>query len=404
MEKYNIYDYGAIGDGKTINTSIIQNVIDSCSVGDIVIIPKGIYVTGALYLHSDIEIVLNEGAVLKGSDNISDYPPFVYRFEGIEQSCYSSLINMIDGEHNNVIISGTGIIDGSGIELYSKEVQTNDIKRGRVICIRNTNNCVIKDITICNSVCWTLHMIYCKKVVINNIQIYSKVSFDQLQSNDKLRNGDGIVIDSCENVIIDNCVISSQDDCVSIKSGKNEEGRIINRASNTISVLRCIFLDGAGVSVGSEMSGGVYDIIIQNCLFSNVLSILSIKTNVYRGGYIRDIKLENCKLININKNLKYKADYKAAIYIDEFYKFEQESKSNGINQSYPKVENITLHNLLIINCIGKAMYINGLAESPIKSLLLDSIIAYSKGEIEIYNTTFTAKEFYVNGVFVPPVY
>lgn len=404
MEKYNIHDYGALGDGKTINTSIIQNVIDSCSGGDIVIIPKGIYVTGALYLHSDIEIVLNEGAVLKGSDNISDYPPFVYRFEGIEQLCYSSLINMIDGEHNNVVISGTGIIDGSGIELYSKEIQTTNIKRGRVICIRNTNNCVIKDVTICNSVCWTLHMIYCKKVVINNIQIHSKNSYDKLQYNDKLRNGDGIVIDSCENVIIDNCVIRSQDDCVSIKSGKNEEGRIINRSSNTISVSGCTFLDGAGVSIGSEMSGGVYDVIIQNCQFSNVLSILTIKTNAYRGGYIRNIKIENCKLINIYTNLKYKPDYKAAIYIDEFYKSEQEYKSNSVQLTYPIVENITLQNLLIINCIGEALYINGLAESPIKSLLLDNIIAYSKGEFEIYNTPFTAKRFHVNGVVVTPVY
>ena len=77
MERYNIHDYGAIGDGKTINTSIIQSVIDSCSVGDIVIVPKGIYITGAIFLHSDIEIVLTEGAVLKGSDNISDYPPFI---------------------------------------------------------------------------------------------------------------------------------------------------------------------------------------------------------------------------------------------------------------------------------------------------------------------------------------
>ena len=180
--------------------------------------------------------------------------------------------------------------------------------------------------------------------------------------------------------------------------------RIINRSSNTISVSKCIFLDGAGVSIGSEMSGGVYNVIIQNCLFSNVLSLLTIKTNAYRGGYIRDIKIDNCKLINKNTDLKYKSDYKAAIYIDEFYKFEQESKSNSIHQPYPKIENITLHNLLIKNCIGKALYINGLAESPINSLLLDNIIAYSKGENEIYNTPFTAKRFYVNGVLVTTVY
>jgi len=391
MRVYNITDFGAIGDGKTNNTANIQNVIDMCCDGDEIVIPQGVFVSGALFLHRNMKIFLSAGAVLKGSCDVRDYPPYIYRFEGKNQLCYSSLINVCDGLHKNIEISGLGMIDGSGIELFDKEMLDKKVCRGRVLCIQNTDNCVISGITVCNSVAWTMHLIYCNQVEIKNVKLFAKQSYDIKVKNEKLINGDGIIIDSCTNVEVLDCVIDSQDDCVSIKSGKNVEGRKTARPSSNVFVHDNFFIGGAGVSIGSEMSGGIKKVVIEKCKFVNVLSLFSLKTNCERGGFISDIMVRDCCLLNYESMIPVMPHYKAAIYIDCYYKTQVE---NWYTEELPKIDNIVFENLYVANELGKLLYIRGIEECPISNVIFNNIQSFSKDTIEVIDASVSFENVY----------
>lgn len=395
MVQHNILEYGAIGDNKTINTCFIQMAINECAFGDEVIIPRGVFISGALFLHSNMKIVFEEGAILKGSENIDDYPQYKYRFEGLEQLCYGSLLNTVEGKNENIEICGQGTVDGSGVELLEKEMSNSFCQRGRVICIRNTDNLVIRDITICNTVAWTMHLIFCKKAKIENVNIYSSKTSNLKTNNTRLRNGDGIVIDSSENIEIDGCVVDSQDDCISIKSGKNFEGRSTGIPSKSIRISRCLFVGGAGVSLGSEMSGGIEQVDIIQCDYVDVLSILSIKTNIHRGGYVKNISVSECRLVNMNARLPENDDYKAAIYINEYYKASKVDEMET-EVVLPVVDSIVFSGIKISNELGKAIYINGLFEAPIRNIKMKNIMARSLGDYEIHNAEVATSDVYVN--------
>ena len=388
--QHNIIDYGANGDGKEINTSFIQAAIDKCACGDEVIIPKGVFLTGALFLKSNTKLVFEDGAVLLGSSSINDYPVYKYRFEGKEQLCYASLLNTLDGKHENIQICGHGIIDGAGDQLYGIEKEDSTIKRGRIICFRNTKNVVVNDVVIYNTVAWTMHFVFCKNVEIKGVSIYSKRAYGFQTTNELLKNGDGIVIDSCEDVDVKECTIESQDDCISVKSGKGKEGRMIGIPSKNVQVTQCCFIGGAGISVGSEMSGGIEGLLVNNCTFKNVLSILSIKTNSQRGGYIKDISVICCSLKNIDNSLK-KKDYKASIYIDEHY--DEHSCNEKLR---PTVENIILKEIDIVNSLGKAIFVNGLIDEPIRNVIIQDFYACSVGDYDIQNAEVVTENVCIN--------
>ena len=138
-EVLDIRDFGAVGDGVTNCTEAIGAAVKACPTNGTVLIKDGVYLSGALFLKSDMTLRIGEDAVLLGSPNVRDYPVFVYRFEGLEQNCYASLINTIDGEHRNIKITGGGVIDANGEKLFAAEMAENAGKRGRAVCIRNTD-------------------------------------------------------------------------------------------------------------------------------------------------------------------------------------------------------------------------------------------------------------------------
>ena len=241
---YNVCDYGAKGDGKTLNTAAIQSAIDACAKNGVVIIPAGTFVSGAVYLKSDMSLRVEEGAVLLGSENSNDYPIKRYRWEGRECDCYSSLINVkFDSEERfkNITIEGKGKIDASGVALFLAERAENKAQRGRAICIRNTDGVYYKDITVKQSPAWCVHTIYSNGVTANNIKVYTRYDEDRDKLYGHIFNGDGFDPDSCKNVYIFNSVIASQDDCIAIKSGRDEEGRKVGIPSENIRITDCSF-------------------------------------------------------------------------------------------------------------------------------------------------------------------
>ncbi|MGN1116765.1 MAG: glycoside hydrolase family 28 protein, partial [Candidatus Ornithomonoglobus sp.] len=290
----NILDFGADASGMTVSTAAIQSAIDKCEKGDCVYVPEGIYISGALFLKSDMSLFIENGATIKGSDNTDDFPVHTYRWEGRNTECYSSLINAGIGTEGvqNLVIEGGGAIDANGVTLFHKEMKEKKGARGRAVCIQNSSDIIIRGVIIRQSPAWCLHLINCRNVSIDNINIHTKYD-EQGNPYEDIFNGDGIDCDSCKNVHITNSLIASQDDCIAIKSGKDAEGRAAAMPSENIIIENCRFESGFGVAIGSEMSGGVRNVKVRNCYFYNTFSIGSVKTCRGRGGVIEDVLFEN---------------------------------------------------------------------------------------------------------------
>lgn len=308
--------YLAIGDGKTINTKVLQKAINDCGKNEKVYFPKGIFLTGALKLHSNVELYFEEGAILQGTANVQDYLPQIKsRYEGIERACYQSLLNVGELDHNkgyttkNIVLRGKGEICGGGQELLHKcvgidssawqknknglyrRVKEEEIvdwdlwrSRGRLIHICNTQNVIIYGLKLAYSPSWNIHMIYSKDITTACCRIESV----------GVNNGDGWNPDSSENCTLYGTIFNTGDDCVAIKSGKNPEGNVINRACKNIKVFDCFSIDGHGYSIGSEMSGGVENVSFWDCDLINTVFGLQIKATAKRGGYVRNVQAHNC--------------------------------------------------------------------------------------------------------------
>lgn len=292
-----VVDRGAVGDGQTLNTKAIQAAIDSCPRGGIVLIPKGVFVSGALFLKSDMTLEIAEGGVLKGSAVPEDYAPFIpNRFEGWELKTYASLLNAgtLDraGPANvrNLSIRGGGTISGGGPTL-SDTIRaafpgTQGLRsRGRLILLMNAENVEVAGLTLEETPCWTLHYIYSENVSLHGLTIRSDVL-----------NGDGIDPDSSRNSYIFDCSFDTGDDCIAIKSGKNPEGNVVNRPTENVRIFDCRFPRGHGISIGSEISGGVRNVLIEDCVAGNLLNGLQIKATKDRGNVVENVTVTDCDL------------------------------------------------------------------------------------------------------------
>lgn len=400
MTIYNITDYGAVADSNTVCTKAIQRAIDLCGEGQTVYIPKGCFVSGALFLKSNMTLFLEEGARLLGSGDIRDFPLMGYPYEGIDQLCYASLINTDGSPHQNITIDGRGTIDANGVALFHGEMKENRGKRGRALCIRNTKNVTLKNITIRQSPAWCLHLVYCTNVLIEGIKVHTK--YDENGNKYDIFNCDGIDIDSCKNVRITDSMISSQDDCIAVKSGKNEEGRRAGIPSENITVENCRFESGFGVAIGSEMSGGVRNVLVRDCIFENTHSIASIKAVRGRGAYIRNIRYENCSLVNRSTEYGDTKWFRGAIYIDGFYgeeEFDADTPA-AVNEGTPVVEDICFKDLTLDTIAGNAVYLCGLPERHFKNIRFENVKARGKhgikakniNELQLIDTDITGSE------------
>lgn len=385
MSLYNIVDYGACADSGKVCTGSIQKAIDLCDRYGTVYVPKGTFISGALFLKSDITLFLEKGARLVGSGDISEYPVMGYPFEGRDQLCYASLINTDGAPHKNIKIDGKGVIDANGVALFNAEMSENKGKRGRAVCIRNTENVVIRGVTIRQSPAWCLHLVYCNNVLIDDISVHTK--YDESGNKYDIFNGDGIDIESCRNVKIVNSLIASQDDCIAVKSGRDREGRRAGISSENIVVENCEFKSGFGIAMGSEMSGGIRDVFVRNCRFENTHSIASIKTVRGRGAYIKNIHYENCSLVNRSTEHGDTKWFRGALYADGFYGEEEFDADTpfDVNEETPIVEDIYFKNITVDTIAGNAVYLCGLPEMPFEGIYMENIKAVGKHGIKVKN-------------------
>lgn len=292
----------------------LQQAVDECSRrgGGHVNVKRGKYLLcGPLRLRSNVDLHLEMGANLQFSGHASHFLPEVLtRWEGTE--CYNYSPMIFADSCVNVAITGHGTIDAqAGLEmaawadlkddqeerdgallhrLAEEHVPLAERPRGRELHLRPSmvqfrccSGVLVRDVRIVESPFWTIHPLYCDNVVISNVTIESFY-----------RNNDGIVAESSHHVLIQDCVINTGDDSVDIKSGRNAEGRRLARPSHDIVVRRCIFSSEAnGLCIGSEVSGGVSDIYIDDIRIEGVHNAIYLKSNSDRGGYIRNIWVNN---------------------------------------------------------------------------------------------------------------
>ncbi len=382
----NVLDFGADPRGKRSSTEALQRAIDRCPPGGRVCLPPGRYVSGALFLKSDMTLWVERGAVLKGSGRTEDFPVRKYRWEGRETDCYSSLLNAgIGGEGvRNLTVTGGGVIDANGVELFLREREENKGARGRALCLQDSRHIYIRDVTLRQSPAWCLHMIRCEDVSINGVSIETK--YDEFGGRyPHIFNGDGIDCDSCRNIFIFNSRIASQDDCIAVKSGKDAEGRAAARPSENIWITRCRFESGFGVAIGSEMSGGVKNVQVRDCVFSNTFSIASVKTCRGRGGVMEDILFENVELRNADTEHADCKWFRGGIYVDCYYSNEEVSgEPREVSEETPLIRNVVFRNVLVDTCGGNAVYLSGLPERRCENITLENVCAVGKYGMKAY--------------------
>jgi len=320
-KRYSILDFGAKTDSQFLNTKAIQLAIDACTAGGTVIIPKGYFVSGALFLKSNMTLLIEKGGTLKGSTVIEDYLPMIWnRFEGWELNTYASLINAgkLDRKGgyaaSNIRIMGEGTLAGGGKKLGDAMIKANGLRsRGRLICLMNCQDVNIAGLTITEPPSWTIHYIYSNQISCHDLKIITH----------NIRNGDGIDPDSSTDSYIFNCSFDTGDDCIAIKSGKNPEGFYVGKPTVGVRISDCDFIRGHGISIGSEMSGGVSNVLVQDCKAGALLHGMQIKGTKDRGGYVKNVTVTDCQLMKITifSNVNYNNDGEPAPNLPVFENF-----------------------------------------------------------------------------------
>lgn len=299
---YVITNFGVGTDSTRLNTVAIQSVIDKAAEnGGVVVIPKGVFLSGALFFKPGVQLRLEEGAVLKGSDQIADYPLISpSRMEGKKLDYYAALINA--SGLDNFTISGKGTINGNGLNFWKQfwayrdsmktlgQLATNlDVHRPRLIFIRDSKNILIQGVKLCNSGFWTTHLYQCKDIVIENCSIQSpKVPVPAPST-------DGIDLDVCSNVVVRGCYISVNDDAVCIKGGKGPLAQKLseNGLVENILVENCTmeYPSPAALTLGSECIHA-RNLVVRNCRLINCKEVLLLKMRPDTYQLYEDISVD----------------------------------------------------------------------------------------------------------------
>lgn len=342
---YNIEDFGARQgtDEDALCHEAINLAILTCSQagGGTVLVPQGEYYTGPIVLKSNVNLHLEEGALLRFATEQYLYTNTVLtRWEGVD--CYNLHPLIYAYGENNIAITGKGIIDGQGSNtnwwsmcgdprfgwkeglisqwqggrekllqyaetftpVYKRQMSLEDGLRPQLINLYRCHTVLIENVTLKNSPFWVIHPLFCESVTVRGVQIFSHGP-----------NSDGCDPESSSNVLIENCIFDTGDDCIAIKSGRNADGRKWASPSENIIVRGCEMKDGhGGVVVGSEISGGCRNVFVEDCKMDspNLDRVIRIKTNNCRGGlieniFVRNITVGQCREAILKVNLLYES-------------------------------------------------------------------------------------------------
>ena len=440
-----IRDFGGVGDGVVLNSEAFAKAIDALSQkgGGKVVVPTGVWLTGPITLKDNIELHIKPDAVLLFSTDRDLYPIVETVFEGLDTKRCISPINAVGAK--NIAITGGGTIDGNGDswrqvkkskispsqwkallksggftnekgDLWypdsssfrgavvsdafnvpqglTTDEEWNSVKtylRPVMISFMECENVLMEDCLFQNSPCWNIHPLMCKNVIINNVTVrnpwYSQ-------------NGDGLDVDSCENVLVINSSFDVGDDAICIKSGKDEDGRRRARPCRNLIVDNCIVFHGhGGFVVGSEMSGGVQNIKVTNCRFLGTDVGLRFKSCRGRGGVVENIFIEDIVMMNIpTEPLLFDLHYggKSAVEAAEEGGSPFDVAYVPADETTPQFKDIFIKDVV---CSGaaRAMYFNGIPEKNIENIVVENCeIVSDKGADLRYSTGVLLKNVKIN--------
>ncbi len=360
---FNVLDYGAVGDGQALNTQAIQAAIEACRMagGGTVHVPAGVYVTGPIFFRSDVTLHLDAGAALLGSENLADYPVVNGRWEGVDQETYAPLI--AGSDLSNIAIIGRGTINGRGAWWWKMHKEkTLAHPRPRLISFSNCTNVLIEGITATNSPAWTIHPNHCDNVMVDKVTVINPADAP---------NTDGINPDSCHNVRISNCYIGVGDDCITIKSGTQANGRERLAPCENITITNCTMTHGhGGVVIGSEMSGGVRNVVISNCVFTGTDRGIRIKSRRGRGGVVEDIRVTNIIMEDVLCPVTLNLYYACGVWGD---KTVADKQPHPVTDGTPRFRRIHLSHITARRAQYAAAFLYGLPEMPVEDIFLSDI-------------------------------
>ena len=334
---YSITDYGAVNDSTAVQTAAIQKTIDEAynNGGGVVVIPKGTFMSGALFFRANTHLHVTEGATLKGSDNISDYPKMPSRIEGQSIEYFTALVNAYGV--NGFTITGKGKIDGNGLKYWEAFWQrrkenpncTNlEVSRPRLVFIWKCDNVQVQDVKLHNSGFWTSHYYQCNNVKILDVHIFSP------HEPVKAPSTDAIDIDVCTNMLIKGCYMSVNDDAIALKGGKGPwaDKDLSNGGNENIIIEDCEFgFCHAALTSGSEAIHNK-NILMRNCTVNDAKRLLWLK--------MRPDTPQNYEYITVES---IKGNAYSLIYVKPWTQFFDLKGRKEAPLSY--CDNITLRNI-----------------------------------------------------------
>lgn len=391
----NVLELGAQPDGVTDNTTALQKALDQAAArGETVIVPPGIYLTGALFVRSGTTFVLQEGAVLLGAADPNAYPLVSSRTAGIEMDWPAGVVNIRDAEQ--VVIRGGGIIDGQG-EFWWKRYWGNDRKGGLRadyeardlrwaadydcqrpgnLTVMNCRDILVEEITLRRSGFWNLHLCYSENLTVRGITV---------RDNDG-PSTDGIDVDSCRDVTIKGCRISCNDDNIALKAGRDADGLRVARPCENVVICENTLLEGEGITLGSETSGGIRNVTIRDCIWRGTKNGLRIKSARTRGGVLENILADGLQMDGVGIAFQFDFDWYTAYStcklpdgydgpVPPHWRMLMEPVPQ--KQGLPTARGITVQNVRAEHT-NAVFFLRGLSERPLDLMTLKNAVIHAQ--------------------------
>lgn len=415
---YKVNKYGAVNDGKTLNTKAIQKAIDACAAkgGGIVTFAPGKYLTGSVFIKKGVNFKIDKDVELLGSQDIKDYPEIDTRVAGIEMKWPAALLNILNQEGAG--ISGTGLINAQGKVFWDyywrirKEdydpkglrwIVDYDAKRPRTILIADSKNIILKDIHAQQAGFWTVQVLYSSYVTVEGITIRNNVGGHGPST-------DGIDVDSSSWILVQNCDIDCNDDNFCLKAGRDWDGLRVNRPTEYVVIRNSVARKGAGLlTLGSETSGGIRHVWATDLVGYGTGNALNIKSAKTRGGTVEDIYFGNVTMhgggnviqINPNWNPTYSYSVLPAAYNPASIPVHWTKLLNRVSpesKGIPTIKNVTVYNVKATD-VKKGVNAIGFKETILENFNLINInaTAITAGTIDFANNwTFKNVEIKAN--------